>query len=116
MIAVVAPPGELRDAVVAELGEDVRVSEPADPMSMCRALEGVERMFLAVDDPVAAADAVAAAEMAHVYHCVSLGPVEALIGSSVRATILLDDPSADVDPAEVAALAARALDRGPPAA
>ena len=34
MIAVVAPPGELRDAVVAELGEGVRVTEPADPMTM----------------------------------------------------------------------------------
>ncbi len=112
MIAVVAPPGELRDAVVAELGDDVRVTEPADPMSMCRALEGVERMFLAVDDPVVAGDAVAAAEMAHVYRCVSLGPVDALTGSSVRATILLDDASAPFDLRAIAALAARELSAG----
>ena len=109
MIAVVAPPGELRDAVVAAVGSHVRVTEPADPMAMCRALEGVERMFLAVDDPVAAGDAVAAAEMAHVYHCVSLGPVDALVGSSVRGTVLLDDPSAPFDVRSIAALAAREL-------
>lgn len=109
MIAVVAPPGALRDAVVAELGGDVRITEPADPMAMCRALEGVERMFLAIDDPVVAGDAVAAAEMAHVYRCVSLGPVDALTGSSVRATILLDDASAPYDVGAIAALAAREL-------
>ena len=69
-------------------------------------------MFLAVDDHVAAGDAVAAAEMAHVYHCVSLGPVDALTGSSVRATILLDDPAAPFDVEQVAALAARELASG----
>ncbi len=109
MIAVVAPPGQLRDAVTAELGGDVRVIEAADPMALCRALEGVDRMFLAVDDPVVAGDAVAAAEMAHVYRCVSLGPVEALTGSSVRSTILLEDPAAPYDIGAVAALAAREL-------
>ncbi|HEX2088050.1 MAG TPA: hypothetical protein VHF89_20350 [Solirubrobacteraceae bacterium] len=114
MIAVVAPPGELRDAVVARLGDDVRVTEPADPMSLCRALEGAERMFLAVDDPVAAGDAVAAAEMALVYHCVSLRPVGALTGSSVRSTVLLDDAPGPLDVDEVAARAARALSEEAP--
>jgi hypothetical protein len=112
VIAVVAPPGELRDAVVAGLGDDVRVSEPADPPTLVGVLEGVERMFLAVDDEVAAADAVAAAEMAHVYWCVSLGPVDALAGSSVRSTILLDEPSAPFDVSEVASRAVRELTAG----
>ena len=107
MIAVVAPPGALRDAVVAELDPPPRVAEPGDPMTLARTLEGVERMFLACDDDVAAADVVAAAEMAHVYLCVSLGPVEALTGSSVRSTVLEPDPAAD--PRDVAARAARAL-------
>ena len=109
MIAIIAPPSELRDLLVGELGPHIRVTEPGDPASLAGALDGVERMFLAVDDPVVAGDAVAAAEMAHVYHCVSLGPVDALTGSSVRSTILLDDPSAPYDVRSVAALAAREL-------
>jgi hypothetical protein len=109
VIAVIAPPSELRDLLVSSLGPHIRVAEPGDPTTLAGALEGVERMFLAVDDPIVAADAVAAAEMAHVYHCVSLGPVEALNGSSVRATFLLDDPSAPFDARSVAALAAREL-------
>ena len=114
MIAVVAPPGPLRDAVVARLGPETRVAEPGDPMSLGRAGEGVERMFLAVEDPVMAADAVAAAEMALVYYCVSLGPNDALAGSSLRWRILLDDPAALGDEGELAAHAARALTEDPP--
>lgn len=112
MIAVVTAPGELRDAIVAALPADARVTEPGDPATVARALEGVERMFLACEDPVAAGDVVAAAEMAHVYLCVSLWPVDALTGSSVRSTTLLDDPSAPVDIRSVAALAAAELTSG----
>jgi hypothetical protein len=109
VIAVVATPGRLRDAVLARLPVDARAVVPGDPMTLARALEGVERMFLAVDDPVVAGDAVAAAEMAHVYLCVSLGPVDALVGSALRSTVLLDDPSAPFDVEATAALAASEL-------
>ena len=95
MIAVVAPPGEMRDALVARLDASTRVVEPGDP--------------------VAASDAVAAAEMALVYHCVALHPVEALMGSALRSTVLVDDPAAAFDPAELAERAARALLDDPPA-
>lgn len=109
MIAVVAPQGELRDAIVGRLPEGTRVTEPADPMTLAGTLQGVERMFLACRDETAAADVVAAAEMAHVYRCVSLWPVDALIGSSVRSTFLLGDPSEPFDAAQVAELAAAEL-------
>ena len=113
MIAVVAPPGELRDALLAELPGDTRAVVPGDdPMTLSRALQGVERMFLACEGDVAAADAVAAAEMALVYYCVSLRPVDALNGSALRARIL--DPPASAGPAEIAALAVRALGEDPP--
>jgi hypothetical protein len=93
VIAIVAPAGELREAVASRLPADTRVTEPADPMTLTRALQGVERMFLACRDETAAADVVAAAEMAHVYLCVSLWPVDALTGSAVRAAVLLADPA-----------------------
>ena len=112
MIAVVAPAGELRDALVARLPDDTRLAEPGDPMTLARALDGVERMFLACEDDVAAGDAVAAAEMAHVYLCVSLHDVPALTGSALRARVLEPRPSSS--PSEVAELAAAALDDDPP--
>jgi hypothetical protein len=113
VIAVVAPPGELRDALVGRLPAGTRVVEPGeDPMALARALQGVERMFLACDDDVAAADAVAAAEMALVYFCVALRPVAALTGSALRVRVL--DPPPSAAPADVAALAARALAEDPP--
>ena len=108
VILLVAPAGPLRDALSERLGGDVRVVEPGDPGALLQAMRGVERMFLACDDPVAAADAVAAAEMAHVYHCVTLGPIDALSGSSVRWTILLVE-SEPVEESAIAAAAARAL-------
>ena len=116
MIAVVAAPGELRDALLGRLPSDTRVVEPGDdPIALSRALEGVERMFLACDDDTAAADVVAAAEMALVYLCVSLHPVEALSGSALRSRILLDEaPGAPADPDALADLAARALVEDPP--
>ena len=91
MIAVVAPAGELRDALLGRLPADTRVVAPGDPMALASALQGVERMLLAVDDPVAAADAVAAAEMALVYRCVSLHPVDALSGSAMRSAVVPGD-------------------------
>ena len=114
MILVVAPPGALRDAVVAALGGDVRVAAPADPAALMEAMRGVDRMFLSCDDPVAATDVVAAAEMAHVYYCVSLRPVAALEGSALRWRVLLDDADAAPAPDEIAPLAARALRDDPP--
>ena len=108
MILLVAPAGPLREALSERLGGDVRVAEPGDPGALLRAMRGVERMFLACDDRVAAADVVAAAEMAHVYHCVSLGPNDALAGSSLRWTILLVEAET-VDESAIAAAAARAL-------
>ena len=114
MIAVVAPAGELRDAVVAALGPDVRVAEPGDPAALARTLEGVERMFLACEDPVAAGDVVAAAEMALVYHCVTVHEVPALDGSALRSTVLLAGDAPRPAPDELAALAARALRDDPP--
>ena len=114
MILLVAPSGPLRDALASELGDDVRVVEPREPGELVRAMRGVERMFLQCDDPVAAADVVAAAEMAHVYYCVSLRPVAALDGSALRSRVLVGDGEAEPDPTEVAALAARALREDPP--
>ena len=108
MILLVAPAGPLRDALVARLGDEVQTVEPGDPGALLNAMRGVERMFLACDDPVVAADAVAAAEMAHVYHCVTLGPNDALSGSSLRWTILLVEDES-VDESAIAAAAARAL-------
>ena len=112
MIAVVAPPGELRDALVRRLPDDTRVVEPGDPMTLARTLDGVERMFLACEDAVAAADVVAAAEMALVYYCVSLRDVPALTGSALRGRVL--DPPPSATPEEVADLAAGALEADPP--
>ena len=112
MIAIVAPAGELRDALVARLPDDTRVVEPGDPMTLARALQDVERMFLACGEPVAAGDAVAAAEMAHVYYCVALHDMPALAGSALRARVL--DPPPSASPAEVAELAAAALRDDPP--
>jgi hypothetical protein len=109
VIAVVAPPSPLTDALLAELGDAAVVLPPDDLPRLVASLDGVERMFVAIDDDVAAADVVAAAAMAHVYRCVSLGPVDALTGSSVRSTILLDAPAAGFDPHQVARLAAREL-------
>ena len=109
MIAVVAEPGPLRDAVVAALGDEAVAVDPGDPAALVSSLGGVERMFLACDDPVVAADAVAAAEMALVYQCVSLRPLDALAGTAMRSAVLLDDASGPYDVDEVAARAVRAL-------
>ena len=113
MILLVSAPGPLRDAVAAELGDDAAVVEPGDPAALVRAMRGVERMFLACDDPVAAGDVIAAAEMALVYYCVTVRPVPALAGSALRSRVLV--PEGDLPPAdELAALAARALRDDPP--
>jgi len=108
VIAVVAPAGPLRDALVAQLGDEALPLAPDDPGALVSALGGVQRMVLACDDAVVAADVVAAAEMAHVYHCVTVGEVAALSGSSVRWTVV---PPGDAE--EVAAAAARALTAPP---
>ena len=114
MFLIVAPPGPLRDALAAELGAGARVAEPADPPALLEAMRGVDRMFLDCADPVAAADVVAAAEMALVYYCVTLRPVPALQGSSVRSRALSPDGDPDGPPEHVAALAAAALREDPP--
>jgi hypothetical protein len=112
VIAVVAPPSAVRSALADALGDEALVLEPDDLSALVGSLSGVERMFLAVDDPVLAADVVSAAEMALVYYCVSLHDVPALSGSALRARILDPDPSAE--PREIAALAAEALRDDPP--
>ena len=113
MILVVAPAGPLREALAAEIGDDVRVVEPGDPAELVDAMRGVERMFLACEDPVAAGDVVAAAEMAHVYYCVSLGPVAGLEGSALRSRVLFGEGEVMPPPEDAAALAARALREDP---
>ena len=111
MIAVVAEPGPLRDALAARLDQPLLLA-PDDLPALVSSLAGVERMFLAVDDPALAADVVAAAEMAHVYFCVSLHEVSALTGSALRARVLAPGP--DAAPEAVADLAAAALRDDPP--
>ncbi|HEX8208304.1 MAG TPA: hypothetical protein VF587_19730 [Solirubrobacteraceae bacterium] len=112
MIAVVAPPGELRDALMGHLPAGTAALEPGDPMTLARGLQGAERMFLACEDEVAAGDVVSAAEMALVYYCVSLRDVPALTGSALRSRVL--DPPGSASPDEVARLAAQALRDDPP--
>ena len=114
MILVVAPTGELRDALVAALPPDTVCAEPGDPAALVRAMRGVDRMFLACDDPVAAGDVVAAAEMAHVYYCVSLRPVAGLEGSALRSRVLFGEADEVPPTTDAAALAAQALRDDPP--
>ena len=102
---------EERAAALRSLGAEAAVGDLDDPMSLMRALRGVERMYLVSAQGPRQAEqernAISAAEQAGVYHCVKLGVIaqssasplrvarlhaeatEALQGSSLRWTVLM---------------------------